>query len=300
MATTVNLTSSYAGQAAMNILTPMFRGLDNYAKTFQVWPNVDHKLPLVKMTATGTFRAPGQKFNSGGSVTISEEVLYPQPVEAQWEVSKLALRAMWNSPELKSAFNGTVPQATKDAIATNAIGLASDEFLRLLWKGVVPVTGDPIDGIFTQLKSGSAIKPTWAAVTSANVISKLDLVVYQTAMFKVKNTADTKLIVSSDVVSLYGQAVTAGNNYRDTTSAVPLSYLGYELIEEPLLPVGTIIFVKQGNINIGFNESDGNASLDIIDKEQTTGDKELAITAGFSLDVKIGFIGEVVAYYNPA
>lgn len=300
MATTVNLTSSYAGEAAMGILTPMFRGLEGYAKTFTVWPNVDTKMPLVKATATGAFREPGQKFNPGGSVTFSEVVLFPQPVEAQWEISKLALRGMWNSPELKSAFNGKVPQTTLNAINTNAVGLAADEFLRLLWNGVVPVTGDPINGIFTQLKSGAAIKPTWAAVTAANVISKLDLVVYQPAMYKVKNTADTYLICSSDVISLYGQAVTAGNNYRDTTSAVPLNYLGYQMIEEPLLPTGTILFVKQGNINIGFNESDGNASLDIIDKEFTTGDKELAITAGFSLDVQIGFIGEVVAYYNPA
>ena len=300
MATTINLTSSYTGQAAMNILTPMFRGLEQYGNVFATHANIDFKMPIQKTTATAAFRAPGQAFNPGGSVTFSEVVLYPQPIEAQWALSKLAMRGMWNSAELKSAQMGKVPQNQLDAINTNIAGLSADEFMRLMWSGVVPVVGDAIDGIFTQLKAGAAIKPTWAAVTSSNVIAKLDVCVNHASMFKVKNPSDTYLIVSSDVVSLYGQAVTAGNNYRDTTAAVPLNYLGYQIKEEPLLPVGTIIFVKKDNIHIGFNEGDGNASLNIIDKEYTTGDKELAITAGFSLDVKIGFIGEIVAYYNPA
>ena len=299
MATTFNLTSTYAGKAALDMLTPMFMGLNNYNGTFTVHRNVSYKMPLVRTTMGASFRAPGAAFNPGGTITTDEKVLYPQQVEAQWQVNKNEMRSMWDAEQARSAWGATAPQSFIDAINKNAIGMQQDEFRKLLFTGVNALNG--MDGLYTQLKAASdTAKPTWAAVTSANVISKLGLVVDDSSTLKWKNYENSYLFIAPDVASAYTQAVASGNNYRDTTAPIPLIYMGYKMVVVPDLIAGTILFIDNSNFHVGFNETDAAAYLDIIDTEYTTGDKYLRITAGFSIDVKVGFTAEAVAYYNPA
>lgn len=302
MATTVNVTSSYSGKAAMEILTPMFRGLEEYVGAVNVHNNVDFKMPLQRTKATAAFRSVGQKFNPGGSVAIDERVLFPVPIEAQWEFNKLLLRGSWYAESLKSAQGGRVPQRYLDSINKNIMGLSSEEFLRLMWVGTTAGAVDPLNGILTQVKAASGVvKPTFAAVTLANVKERLALVAYHPDAISFRKFGKTILYCSSDVMSFYAQSIPTEGNGVASNQTIAMNFNGFPMKEVSEFPAGTIIFSNgMDNFHIGFNEGDASNSLNVIDAEFTTGDKELRITAGFSLDVKLGFDEEIIAHYNPA
>ncbi len=301
MATTVNVTSSYSGKAAMEIMTPLFRGLEEYVGAVNVHNNVDFKMPLQRTKATAAFRSPGQKFNPGGSVTTDERVLFPTPIEAQWEFNKLALRGAWYAESLKSAQGGRVPQRYMDAINKNIMGLSSEEFLRLMWVGTTAGAVDLLNGLFTQIKaSATVVKPAFTAVTALNVKTQLGLVVYDSRGDKFRQFGKTTLYISNDVASFYAQSIPTEGNGIASNQAIAMNFHGFPIKVVSWLPAGTIIFSNgMDNFHIGFNEGDAANSLNIIDAEFTTGDKELRISAGFSLDVKLGFDEEIIAHYNP-
>jgi hypothetical protein len=302
MATTVNVTSSYSGKAAMEILTPLFRGLEEFAGAVMVHNNVDFKMPIQRLKGTAAFKSPSQKFTPGGTVTVDERVLFPVPIEAQWEFSKLALRGAWYAESLKSAQGGRVPQRYLDAINKNIMGLSSEEFLRLLWVGTTAGSVDLLNGLFTQIKASSTVvKPTFTAVTANNVKAQMGLVVYDAGADKFRQFGKTILYVSSDVASFYAQSIPTEGNGIASNQQIAMNFHGFPIKVVSWLPAGTIIFANgMDNFHIGFNEGDASNSLNVIDAEFTTGDKELRISAGFSLDVKLGFDEEIVAHYNPA
>lgn len=303
MATAINLTSTYAGKAATNILTPMFEPLLAYKEAMTIYPNIDFKMPLVRMKTTNVFKTPTQKFTGAGAVTVDERVLFPQPVETQMEVNKLALRGSWNAETLKSAQNGKLPQAHLDALNKNVMGNCSHDFMRLLWVGTTVGAADPINGLYTQLAASVTVKKpgTPSAVDAANIYAKLEELQTLAGVVIWSKPGVTRYFVSSDVASIYRLKVASTSSQRDTTAAIPSNYLGFEIIEVRQLPANTIILANKESFNVGFNEEDGMASLNIIDKEFTTGDKELAVTAGFSIDCKLAFDEEIAMHaFTPA
>ena len=111
MATTVTVTSNYAGKEAGEIVGQAFKEADTIAKGFvTVFPNVNFKLNLRKILLTGGKREYTCGHVPTGAITLSEKVLEPKKFKDDFEICKEDFRAQWSEETMgASAHNDNAP-----------------------------------------------------------------------------------------------------------------------------------------------------------------------------------------------
>jgi hypothetical protein len=311
LATTVTINSSFAGDFAGKYISASLLSastIDDGGVT--VMPNIKYKQVIQKIE-TGSLIADGTcDFTANSSVTLSEVVLTPEEFAVQLQLCKSDFLNTWQSYQMGfSAFNNNgLPTSFADYLIGYVASKIAAENEVNIWTGNLGgAQAGEYDGYETLAAADATVidVPTPVALTSANIIDKLQAVVDL-----IPNTLygkeDLKLYISNKAQKLYVRALggftatigAAGTDNRGTQwfNNSSLSFGGIPVFVASGMSDNTMIAAETSNLFFGTGLLSDYNEVRTIDQTPITGSQNVRIIMRFTAAVQIG-VGADVVYY---
>jgi hypothetical protein len=271
MATTVSVTSNYAGKEAGAIIGQAFKEADTIAKGFvTVFPNVNYKLNLRKIELAGGKRDYTCGHVPAGAITLTEKVLEPKKFKDDFDVCKEDFRAQWSEETMgASAHNDTAPKDIMDAIIVEKLAQTAEELDDNIWNGNGANAGE-FDGFLKLFLADSSVIDVdlAAATTEANVEAQLKQVL--AAVPVALRRKSLRVGVSSDVAQAYNfYLISKGISNGLGGDANTLPRFGKYAIEEINgLPDSTYVVAEPKNLIFGTGLVADHNEVKLVDEDE--------------------------------
>ena len=313
MATTIATT--YAGEFKEKYIREMLlagKTLDNGGMT--IFPNVAFKEVIQKAALGGSLIVDGScDYTDSGTLALTERVLEVEEYQVNKTECTKTFSQTWQAAQMQGKLDGRkLPASFSDFIVQYYIAKIAAQMENTIWQGANANPGE-FDGITTILAAnaaslaGGAVIGAGAAVTAANVIEKLGLVVdnISTNSPALLGQADLRIFVSSHVFQCYIRALggfsianTGTDNkmtqWWDGNSG--LTYDGIEVFLAPGMPTNDMVATTVGNLFFGCGILDDMSEIRLIDTSQTLGDQNVRFVARWKAGVQVGLLEEVTYY----
>ena len=313
MATTIATT--YAGEFKEKYIREMLlagKTLDNGGMT--IFPNVAFKEVIQKAALSGSLIVDGScDYTDSGTLALTERVLEVEEYQVNKTECTKTFSQTWQAAQMQGKLDGRkLPASFSDFIVQYYIAKIAAQMENTIWQGANANPGE-FDGITTILAAnaaslaGGAVIGAGAAVTAANVIEKLGLVVdnISTNSPALLGQADLRIYVSSHVFQCYIRALggfsianTGTDNkmtqWWDGNSG--LTYDGIEVFLAPGMPTNDMVATTVGNLFFGCGILDDMSEIRLIDTSQTLGDQNVRFVARWKAGVQVGLLEEVTYY----
>lgn len=272
MATTVTVTSNYAGKEAGAIIGQAFKEADTIQKGFiTTFENINYKLNLRKIELTGGKRAYSCGHVPAGAITLSEKVLEPIKFKDDFEVCKEDFRAQWSEESMgASAHNDNAPKDIMDAILVEKLAQTAEELDFNIWNGDA-TNVDEFDGFLKLFAADADVIDVDlpAATTEANVEAQLKLALAAVPISLRRKTL--KVGVSPDVAQAYSfYLISKGiSNGLGGDANTTLKFGKYDLVEINGLPASTIVIAEPKNLIFGTGLLADHNDVRLVDQDET-------------------------------
>lgn len=272
MATTVTVTSNYAGKEAGAIIGQAFKEADTIQKGFiTTFENINYKLNLRKIELTGGKRAYSCGHVPAGAITLSEKVLEPIKFKDDFEVCKEDFRAQWSEESMgASAHNDNAPKDIMDAILVEKLAQTAEELDFNIWNGDATNT-DEFDGLLKLFEADADVinVDLPAATTEANVEAQLKLALAAVPISLRRKTL--KVGVSPDVAQAYSfYLISKGiSNGLGGDANTMLKFGKYDLVEINGLPASTMVIADPKNLIFGTGLLADHNDVRLVDQDET-------------------------------
>jgi len=151
MATTANLTTTYAGKYAGEYIKAAFLANESLQHV-TVKENIDYKAVVKKLVDNITFEAPTCDFTPLGTVTITERTLTLEKFQVQRNLCKNTFLADWGANFVQ---NGELEPALSETLIANMLEGIAAKNEEILWTGVNATAGE-YDGLLTLMNAGGS------------------------------------------------------------------------------------------------------------------------------------------------
>ena len=272
MATTVTVTSNYAGKEAGAIIGQAFKEADTIQKGFiTTFENINYKLNLRKIELTGGKRAYSCGHVPAGAITLSEKVLEPIKFKDDFEVCKEDFRAQWSEESMgASAHNDNAPKDIMDAILVEKLAQTAEELDFNIWNGDA-TNIDEFDGFLKLFAADADVIDVDlpAATTEENVEAQLKLALAAVPISLRRKTL--KVGVSPDVAQAYSfYLISKGiSNGLGGDANTTLKFGKYDLVEINGLPASTIVIAEPKNLIFGTGLLADHNDVRLVDQDET-------------------------------
>jgi hypothetical protein len=259
MATTLTVSSNYAGKDAGEYIGKAFKEADTIAKGLvTVAPDIDFQVALKKISYTDGRVDYACGFTPTVAVTLSEKLLTPKKIKNEQEICKEDLRQIWSSATMGfSAHNDNMPADVESALIAEILADTAEATDQDIWQGDSTNTGE-FDGFLklfaadgSVIKANNGITTLAGAVTKANVISEIEKVLNAIPV-ALRRKSDLKFMISPDIANFYSQAlVAAGISNGLGGGDMELRYGKYVMEVVNGLPDNTFVVAQAKNLVFG-------------------------------------------------
>lgn len=273
MATTVTVTSNYAGKDAGEIIGKAFKEMDTLRLGFvTLAPNVNAPLNLRKIAYTDGTTAYTCGHTPAGAVTLTEKVLTPVKLKNDLSVCKEDFRATWSDASMGASAWNESPADIMKAIEVEVLSATAEAVDFKIWQGdsANPDEWDGFIKLFTAdatvIKANNGIVPTGNAITEATVEAELKLALSAIPVPLRRKTV--KVGVSPDVFQAYTfYLISKGISTNGDASDKVAKFGKYELLEVAGLPDNTIVIAEPKNLLFGTGLEADFTQLSMTDED---------------------------------
>jgi hypothetical protein len=295
MATTMNLTTSYAGKYAGEYIKAAFLANESLQHV-TVKENIDYRAVVKKLVDDITFEAPTCDFSALGEITITERTLTLEKFQVQRNICKNNFLNDWAAGDFQ---RGEVEPALAETLIANMLEGIAAKNEEILWTGVNATTGE-YNGLLTLMNTGGSgvlFVSTPVAIDSTNVISKIAETVATLPTAVKRSTEKPVIYIAQNVWEAFMQASAAAGNgwYTYGGPEMPKSYLGYQLAICPGMPDDTIVMAQKSNLWFGTNVLSDWNTIQVVDMGQFAEDN-VRFSAKFFAGCQFGIGNEIAAY----
>ena len=311
MATTNNITSSFAGKAASGYLqAALLTGKTLDSGAIDIRDNIQYKEVIRKFASDANLIKAGScDFTPTGTLTTSEIVLEPKEIQVNLQVCASSYRSSWDSLQMKG-INSKLPQDLGQFMLEHVIAKVAAGIETAVWQGTTG--GDiPFDGWeVLAAADGTVVDVAKSAVTAANVTTEIGKVV-DAIPTTIYGKDDLYIYVPTAIYQAYVRAlggfgaagtsnVTAGVDDKMNTwyrNQQELYFDGIKILHCPGMTATDMIATTKENLLFGTSlYSDLTNNIDIIDMGKIDGSQNTRISMRGSASVALGFGSEVVLY----
>jgi hypothetical protein len=295
MATTMNLTTTYAGKYAGEYIKAAFLANESLQHV-TVKENIDYKAVVKKLVDDISFEAPTCDFAALGTITITERTLTLEKFQVQRNICKNNFLTDWAAGDYQ---RGEVEPALAETLIANMLEGIAAKNEEILWTGANATTGE-YDGLLTLMNAGGSgvlFVSTPVAIDSTNVIAKIAATVATLPTAVKRSTEKPVIYIAQNVWEAFMQASAAAGNgwYTYGGPEMPKSYLGYQLAICPGMPDDTIVMAQKSNLWFGTNVLSDWNSVQVVDMGQFAEDN-VRFSAKFFAGCQFGIGNEIAAY----
>jgi hypothetical protein len=307
MATTTSITTTYAGESAgQYISAALLSGatLDNGLIT--VKPNIKFKEVLKKVSTDGLVKDAGCDFAPTSTLTLTERILQPDFQQVNLQICKADFHNDWEAVSQGYSAFDSLPPSFSDFLIGHVAAKVAQRTEQSIWNGAAATDGQ--FGGFKELMLADADiidVGAGAAVTAANVIDKIGLVV--DAIPSTLYTSEDMLIyVSQNVARAYTRALGgfqatiggAGTDNKGTQwyNGGGLSYDGVKIAVANGLADDTMVAAEKSNLYFGTGLLSDQNEVKVIDMADIDGSQNVRVVMRFTAGVNYGIGSDIVLY----
>lgn len=323
-----SITSTYAGEFAGSYIAAALlsaKTLDN--KYVTIHPNVKYKEVIQKVAVAGITQDASCNFVTSGSVTLTEAVLTPKELQVNLELCKQNFVQSWEALQLGYSAFDSIPKSFNDYLISYIGGIVAQNTEISIWQGNNATNGEFggfqnalsssvaadttfVSGAITvstgviPAYSGSSLiggQPISGSISSANVLSKLDLVV-NSIPNTVYGKEDLLLYVSTNVAKAYQQALAGGAigangwNNQLNVGEKPFNFNGIEIVLCPGMSDNKIVAAQKSNLHFGTGLLSDYNEVRVLDMANLDGSQNYRIIMRYTAGTVVGIPSDVVYY----
>lgn len=298
MATTLNLTTSYVGEAATELINKMFYKAES-VQNLTVKDDVNKAYHIRRLAGSGLIAAPTCDFTPAGTLDIDEQILTPAPFEVNVQMCKKDFKHVdWSSVRMGTGMDRVLSQDVVDAVIEEILGHVGEEIEYSIWQGdTAGATYTLIDGfikLFTaNVPAGN--KTTPSLVTAADVVAKLGAMYDIAAAQPWFNAPDIQFYIPPNVAAAYRQAL-ANQGYMDQYQVgdKPLNFVGVPMVLAPGLEASNMVLTHKGNLFFGTESVSNFNEVTVKDMAEVDLSDNVRFRAYAVMGVQTGWYDEVV------
>jgi hypothetical protein len=297
MATTTNLTTTYAGREAAGYIRAAFLSNESLS-ALTVKENIEYKQVVRRLVDNVTFANATCDFTPTGTVNLTERILTLEKFQVQRELCKNTFLSDWES---RSEQNGELHASLTDALIANVMAGVAARNEVLIWQGVNANAGE-YAGFETLFLADAAVLDVAdaEAITVDNVIAEMNRLVL-TLPTRVRRATEKPVIaVSSNVAEAFRTAILGlgGGSYLYQGETVKMTWQGqYDIIECPGMSDDTMAMYQKSNLWFGTNLLDQWNTVAVLDMYQYDLSNNVRFSCSFFAGVQYGF-GDEIAFYQ--
>ena len=310
MATTQNITTTYAGKNAQGYMqASLLTGKTLASGAIDIRDNIQFKEVIQVIASDANLIKPGTcDFDATGTLTTTEIVLEPKEIQVNMEVCAKNFRSSWESLQMKG-INSKLPQTFGQFILEHVVQKTSAAMETAVWQGTAASNSIPFNG-FEVLANADAtvIDVAKAVITAANVTTELGKVVDAIPQ-TVYGKDDLFIYVPTAVYQAYVRAlggfgaagtsnVTAGVDDKMNTwyrNQQELYFDGIKLLHCPGMTSTDMVATTKENLIFGTSLFSELNQAEIIDGASWGSQNSRVVLRG-SAGVTLGIGSEVVFY----
>ena len=179
MATSHNITTTYAGKASSPYLTAaLLTGKTLASGAIDIKDNIKYKEVLQVISSDANLIKPGTcDFDATGTLTTTEVVIEPKEFQVNLELCAKNYRSSWESEQMNGIKSG-MPKTFGDFLIRHVVDKTADAIESGIWSNTTSSTNIPFDGFETLAAANSDVVDVSATtVTAANVTTEIGKVV---------------------------------------------------------------------------------------------------------------------------
>jgi len=306
MATTTNITTTYAGEKAQGyIAAALLSGNTIENGGITVKPNVK-KSEVLKKIATGDLVADGScDFTATSSVTLTERVITPKEFQVNLELCKTPFRADWDAISMGYSAFDTLPPDFQSFLVAHVAEKVATKIESNIWAGDDSVEGE-FDGIVALATADSdVIDVVGTTVTAANVIDELGKVVdaIPAALY---GSPDLKIYVAQNVYRAYvralggfasnGQGANGVGGNGTNQSLGDVMFDGVPVFVANGLASNYIVAAESSNLMFGTGLLNDANEVKVLDMADLDGSQNVRVIMRFTATVQYAYGAEIVLY----
>jgi len=307
MATTTSITTTYAGEfAGQYISAALLSGstLDN--GLISVKPNIKFKEVIKKVSTDGLVKDAGCDFDPTSTLTLTERILEPTSQQVNLQLCKKDFQSDWDAVSMGISSFDSLPPSFADFLIGHVAAKVAQRTEQSIWNGAAATNGDfagfkelmLADADVTDVGAG-------AAVTAANVIEKLGLVV-DSINSTIYTSEDLYIYVSQNVARAYVRALggfqatigAAGLDNKGTQwyNGGGLTFDGVKIAVANGLADNTMVAAEKSNLYFGTGLLSDNQEVKVIDMADIDGSQNVRVVMRFTAGVQYGIGSDIVLY----
>ncbi len=306
MATTTNVTTTYAGELALPYIQAALLNpstIRNGGVT--VKPNVKFKQVLKKVAMSDLIKDGSCDFTPTGTITLTENVLQPEEFQVNFTLCKQDFRDDWEAIAMGLSAHDNLPPNLADFIIAKTAAEVATANETIIWQGATGTAGE-YDGLTTRFAADAdVIDVTGTTVTSANVITELGKVV-DAIPAAIYGKEDLFIYVPQNVYRAYVRALGGfgasglganGFEGRGNNQILgDLAFDGVKLFLAEGLPSNEMVAAQSSNLFFGTSLMSDWNEVKVLDMADLDGSQNVRFVMRFTANVNYAYGSEVVYY----
>jgi len=318
MATTTNITSTYAGEFAGKYISAALLSADTIENGgITVKPNVKYKEVLKKVSTDDIVKDGSCDFSDTSTLTLTERILQPEEFQVNLELCKQDFRSDWEAIQMGYSAFDSLPPSFSDFLIGHVSAKVAQRMETNIWNGTNTTAGQ-FDGFLTTLGADADVVDVAAAtITSANVIAQLGAVV-DAIPTTVYGKEDLFLYISPNIARAYVRALggfaalsnaaasdvvgsIGANGYENKGTmwygmGQNLAFDGVKLFVCPGLPDNRMVAAQKENLFFGTSLLSDMNEVRVLDMADLDGSQNVRVVMRFTAGIQHGLGSEIVLY----
>ena len=315
MATTANITTSYAGQdSKLWVRAALLSGNTLANGGMTVLPNIAYKTTMFKIGTDDILKNATCDFDATSTVTLSERSLTLEPFQVNLQLCKKDFLATWQAEEMGFSANKVLAKSFVDYLLAYITDKVAASVEVSIWRGATATAGQ-IDGIATLLAADAAL-PTANEVAGSSAISASATVIAELGKIvdaipaALYGSPDLKIYVPQGVMKAYiralgGFSVAATSNSGTDAKGTQwynggaLTFDGIPIFVANGLAANTAIAAETSNLFFGCGLLNDTNEIAVLDMSPLDGSQNVRFVMRASMAVNYHSVSDIVTYNIP-
>jgi hypothetical protein len=315
MATTINISTSYAGQdSKLWVKAALLSGNTLANGGMTIIPNIAYKTTMFKIGTDDILKNATCDFDATSTVTLSERSLTLEQFQVNLQLCKKDFLATWQAEEMGFSANKVLAKSFVDYLLAYITDKVASSVEVSIWRGANATAGQ-IDGIATLLAADAAL-PTANEVAGSSAISASATVITELGKIvdaipaALYGSPDLKIYVPQGVMKAYiralgGFSVAATSNSGTDAKGTQwynggaLTFDGIPIFVANGLAANTAIAAETSNLFFGCGLLNDTNEIALLDMSPLDGSQNIRFVLRAGMAVNYHSVSDIVTYNIP-
>lgn len=306
MATTTNITTTYAGEfAGKYVSAALLSGKTLAENLITIKPNIKLKEVMKKVATNDLVKDATCDFDPTSTLTLTERILTPEEFQVNLQLCKKDFRSDWDAVQMGFSAYDNLPPSFADFLIAHASDKVAQKMEQNIWNGTNANAGE-FDGFRTTLLADADVVDVGAgAVTSTNVVAELGKIV-DVIPSAIYGSEDLYIYVSSNIYRAYVRALggfasnvgAAGTDNKGTQwfNGGALTYDGINVVLASGLAANTAVAAQKSNLFFGTGLLNDQNEVKVIDMADIDGSQNVRVVMRFTAGIQHAIGSDIVLY----